>query len=73
MERVKVKEAAQALGVSEQYIRIGIQRGWLPIGSCVKINQRWNYSIPRDRFEAYLKGQDLIDFYLSKQKPINCK
>lgn len=59
MERVKVKEAAQRLGVSEQYIRIGIQRGWLPIGSCVKIKQRWNYIIPRTRFEAYMTGQDI--------------
>lgn len=59
MERVKVKDAAAALGVSEQFVRIGIQRGWLPIGSCVKISHRWNYCIPRERLDAYLYGKDL--------------
>ena len=59
MERIKVKDAAAQLGVSEQFVRIGIQRGWLPIGSCVKVQNRWNYCIPRARFEAYLQGKDL--------------
>lgn len=59
MERVKVKDAAAQLGVSEQFVRIGIQRGWLPIGSCVKVQNRWNYCIPRQRLEAYLEGKDL--------------
>ena len=59
MERIKVKDAAAELGVSEQFVRIGMQRGTLPIGSCVKISNRWNYCIPRARFEAYLQGKDL--------------
>ena len=56
MERVTVKAAAAELGVSEQFIRIGIQRGWLPIGSCVKVSSRWVYQIPRGRLDAYLQG-----------------
>ena len=67
MERIRIKEAAEILGVSEQYVRIGIQRGWLPIGSCVKVHSKWCYHIPKERFEAYLRGIDLIDFYMKKQ------
>ena len=59
MERVKVKEAAALLGVSEQYIRIGIQRGFLPIGSCVMISSKYTYHIPRERLNAYLEGRDI--------------
>ena len=54
MERVSVKDAAAALDVSEQYIRIGLQRGNLPIGSCVKMSSRWTYHISRGLLEAYL-------------------
>jgi len=59
MERVKVAEAASMMGVSPQYVRIGIQRGWLPIGTCVKVDKRWNYHIPRERLNAYLEGRDI--------------
>lgn len=66
MKRIKIREAAQILGVSEQFIRIGIQQGKLPFGTCIKVNQRWNYVIPRERFEAYVNGKDLIE--LTKQE-----
>lgn len=57
--RVTVQEAAELLNVSQQYIRIGIQRGWLPIGSCVKLSTKWTYHIPRERLNAYLEGRDI--------------
>lgn len=62
MNRVTVTEAAEALGVSPQFVRIGMQRGLLPIGSCVKVSTKWTYCIPKERLEAYIKGKDLIDF-----------
>ena len=54
MERIKVADAAKLLGVSEQYIRIGLQRKILPIGSCVMMSSRWTYHISPDRLYAYL-------------------
>ena len=54
MKRIKVKEAAELLGVSEQYIRLGMQRGQLPIGSCVKMSSRWTYHIAAGQLENYL-------------------
>lgn len=59
MERVKIREAAELLGVSQQFIRIGMQRNQLPIGTAVKLSSRWTYYIPRERLDAYLKGQDI--------------
>jgi len=63
MERVKIKEAAKILAVSEQFVRVGIQRGTLPIGSAVKINNstKFTYHIPRERLETYLKGGDIVN------------
>lgn len=56
-DRVTVKEAAKLMGVSEQFIRIGLQRGELPIGSCVKMSSKWTYHISRSRLNAYLEGR----------------
>ena len=54
MERVKVKDAAKLLGVSEQFIRIGMQRGILPIGSCVKMSSVYTYHISKARLDEYI-------------------
>ena len=52
MDRIKVSEAAKLMGVSEQFIRIGLQRGQLPIGHAVKLKQ-WVYYISKPMLEAY--------------------
>ena len=54
MERVKIKEAAKLLGVSEQFVRIGMQREILPIGVAVKMSSKWTYHISPGLLEAYL-------------------
>lgn len=59
MERIKVEDAARLLGVSEQYIRIGMQRGWLPIGSCVKLSSKWCYHISPYLLELYIGKQNI--------------
>ena len=53
MERIKVSEAAKLMGVSEQFIRIGLQRNTLPIGHAVKLKE-WVYYISRPMLEAYV-------------------
>ena len=40
-----VRETALRLGKSEQFVRIGLQRGLLPIGAAVKTSSKWNYYI----------------------------
>lgn len=54
MERVKVAEAAKLLGVSQQYVRVSMQRGTLPIGSCVKLSSVWTYHISPHLLEQYI-------------------
>ena len=48
-----VKEAASALGVSPQFVRIAMQKGVLPIGTAVKMSSRWTYHISPHLLERY--------------------
>lgn len=52
-QRVKVADAAKLMGVSEQFIRIGLQRQILPIGHAVKLRQ-WVYYISKPLLEQYV-------------------
>lgn len=52
--RVSVSEAAKLLGVSPQYVRLGLQRGELPIGSCVKMSSVYTYHISQHLLGEYL-------------------
>lgn len=52
--RVTVKQAAKLLGVSEQFIRIGLQQGTLPIGCAVKMSERYTYYISKKKLEEYI-------------------
>lgn len=57
--RVTVDEAARQLGVSKQFVRIGLQRGHLPIGTAVKMSSVWTYYISADKLEDYMKKSGL--------------
>ena len=50
---ISVKEAAEAMGKCEQFVRIGLQRGLLPIGSAVKMSSKWTYYISPELFYNY--------------------
>jgi len=55
MERnISVKEAAKILGKSEQFVRIGLQRGLLPIGTAVKMSSVWTYHISPKLLSEYV-------------------
>lgn len=58
MERVSVKEAASLLGVSQQFVRLGIRSGRLPIGTAVKMSSVWCYHISRNKLIAYLEMKE---------------
>lgn len=51
---MKVKECAQLLGKSEQFVRIGLQRGILPFGYAVKMSSKWTYHISEAKVHEYL-------------------
>lgn len=50
---VSIKEASEILGKSEQFVRVGLQRGILPFGSAVKLSTRWTYYISPSRLLDY--------------------
>ena len=58
MNRITVEQAAKTLGVSPQFIRIGLQRGTLPIGSAVKMSSRWTYHISEYLLRQYIGKED---------------
>jgi len=45
-----VAEAAQLLGKSEQFVRIGLRQGRFPWGEAVRMSDRWTYVIYRNVF-----------------------
>lgn len=54
MSRVSVAEAARRMGVSQQFVRIGLQRGILPIGYAVKMSDRYTYYISEKKLKEYI-------------------
>lgn len=49
-----VKECAELMQKSQQFIRIGLQRGSLPFGYAVKMSSRWTYHISAHKVREYL-------------------
>lgn len=56
--KIKVTEAAAVLHVSNQFVRIGLQRGVLPIGTAVKMSSKWTYQISPKMLAEY-SGADI--------------
>lgn len=57
---LSIHEAAEIMGKSDQFLRIGLQRGILPFGSAVKLSTKWTYYISPSRFYEYV-GKDDAD------------
>lgn len=55
MNRISVARAAKQMGVSQQFIRIGLQRGILKFGCAVKMSDRYTYYINSTKFNNYIK------------------
>lgn len=56
MKRISVADAAKLMGVSQQFVRIGLQRGILPFGYAVKMSDRYTYHISFSKLKAYING-----------------
>lgn len=50
--KITVRDAAAIMGCSEQFIRIGLQRGQLDIGDAVQMSNRWTYNIAPAKLAA---------------------
>jgi len=58
VEKLTVPEAAAIMGVTPQFLRMGLRHGKFPFGTAVKF-KRWSYYINAERFYAYLAGRDM--------------
>ena len=52
--KITIKEAAKILGKSEQFIRVGLQRGLLPFGVAYKMSSKYSYYISPKKFYEYV-------------------
>lgn len=55
-ERISIEEVARILQVSEQAVRIGLQRGIYKFGEAIKSKSKYSYVIPKSKFMAYLQA-----------------
>lgn len=53
-KNVSVKDAAELLEKSAQFVRVGLQRGILPFGYAVKLSTKWTYHISKYKLFDYL-------------------
>lgn len=56
MRNISVKDAAVILGKSQPFVRIGLQRQLLPIGTAVKLSSKWTYHISPKLLKEYIGG-----------------
>ena len=49
-----IAEASELMGVSRQFVRVGLQKGILPFGYAVQVSAgRYTYFISRQKFLEY--------------------
>ncbi len=53
-KNITVKKAAEMMGKSEQFIRIGLRNNRLPFGTAVKLSTQWTYHISPQLFYEYI-------------------
>ncbi len=55
--RLSTAEAAEILGVPEQFLRIALQQGKYPFGFVVKTSNRYTYYINGPQLEEYMRSK----------------
>ncbi len=60
-KNISIKKAADLLGKSQQFVRIGLQRGLLPFGVALQMSSKYTYSIIPGKFYKYIERPDLIE------------
>ncbi len=53
-DKITILETAKILHKSQEFVRIGLQRGLLPIGTAIQIsNKKWTYYISPKKLEEF--------------------
>ena len=61
-KNIPVQVVAEMLGVSPQFVRIGLQQKTLPIGSAVKLSSKWTYHISYELLKNYVGEEKLLKY-----------
>ena len=60
--KVKVAEAARLMGVSQQFVRVGLQTKILPFGCAVQISaKKYTYFISRAKLMQYIGEREVAE------------
>ena len=64
-KNIPVKEVAKLMGKDQQFIRQGIIRGFLPIGTAFKktiVDQKWNEEKESTQYDFYISPKLLWEY-----------
>lgn len=62
--KITIHDAARCMGKSDQFIRVGLQRGFLSFGNAVPgTGERWNYYINPAKFRDYVGAEQFDAFF----------
>lgn len=64
-KNIPAEVASKVLGVSPQFIRIGLQQGIFEFGYAVKMSSQYRYHISPNKFREYV-GEELFKLMLEK-------
>lgn len=56
-QNISIKDAAEMLGKSQQFVRVALQQDKLPIGVAVKMSSVWTYHISPKKLQEYVGGE----------------
>lgn len=62
LKNIPVQVVAEILGVSPQFVRVGLQQKTLPIGSAVKLSSKWTYHISYELLKNYVGEEKLLKY-----------
>lgn len=65
---IPINIVADILGKSQQYVRIGLQRQQLPIGSAVQLSSEWTYHVSYELLKKYVGEERLREYEKEKNK-----
>ena len=60
-QNISVKDAAEILGKSQQFVRVALQQDILPIGVAVKMSTVWTYHISPKLLNEYIGGSENVE------------
>lgn len=64
LRKISIRAAAACLGKSDQFVRVGLQRGLLPFGNAVPGTGRcWNYYINPGKFREFVGPEQFEAFF----------